>query len=100
METKQTYTSTPGPWKITEDRVGWPDGHLITGWGTNILAVVHDTGNDLLSRDGIANTKLIAVAPDLLTSCDELLEMFGEAAPYSLDPRAIRARAAIVKATT
>jgi len=46
--------------------------------------------------DGMEN--LTTALAHLRTSCAEMLEMFGEVAPYSLDPRAIRARAAIEEA--
>lgn len=62
---------TPGPWEVRFFR---SKSHRIDAPGWDELAVVYGNEDDDLDRQGRANARLIAAAPDLLAACRLLLD--------------------------
>ncbi|MCY3980513.1 MAG: hypothetical protein OXF51_01825 [Alphaproteobacteria bacterium] len=89
MSDLHPYTPTPGPWRVAE-------GNPTLVFDNKHEEVAH-CGNRYLERPQqcLANTRLIAAAPDLLASLRELLA----GAPYGSEAAVYqRARAAVLKA--
>lgn len=83
---------TPGPWYVSDTLAIW-------GKTARLIASCADGRLADPSPESRANATLIAAAPDLLASLQEVLDHTPE--PHAGDARAIlqRARAAIAKAT-
>ena len=104
MSTRTATTAhTPGPWRLAKEPPD-PIGLSVRLFGQTadkFLGVIH-TGNDQY----IANARLIAAAPDLLTALKELRAAFTYSEPMSdedwtafVDATIGRTDAAIAKAT-
>ena len=89
MNTKKTTSkTTPGPWRATGGV--WPDmaRHWVEGGGYRVAQ-----GPDVMPEPmAYANAALIAAAPDLLASLEEIVSTRPTQGRYA------RARAAIAKA--
>jgi hypothetical protein len=58
----ENFKGTPGPWKLSE-----VNGELITTENTNVCKVF-----SMELKEGQANAKLIAMAPELLDAIDRI----------------------------
>lgn len=86
------HKHTPGPWHSTGRYVG--SGHA----KMNICECSDNSGCWSNAPEAVANARLIAAAPDLLESVKALLGCMSLAG-WDGDPIAVKARAAIAKAT-
>jgi hypothetical protein len=86
---------TKGPWKVNNtNRDKWPSGLIIVGYGSNVLAVVHDTGNPVVVEQGAANARLIVASPMMFEALRQIADPAKGA--WDTDFQAI-ARAALAK---
>ncbi len=105
MNKTSTTQHTPGPWSIVgpepvndSARCGGCDYRIIAQHERGAMTVA-------IAFDDAPNARLIAAAPDLLTSCQELLAMVDELLPLAKQGcgwgtlATDQARAAIAKAT-
>lgn len=67
---------SPGPWEVRFFR---SKSHRIDAPGWNELAVVYGNEDDDLDRQGRANARLIAAAPELLAVARRWLRVMGDA---------------------
>lgn len=98
--------STPGPWRYDLNHtVAVVDGEE---WGVTICQVPGESGigRGPVSEEDKANARLIAAAPDLLSSCKELLAYLTDDIPAEFlesdggaSSVVVNARATIAKAT-
>lgn len=61
---------TPGPWKVEQPAEGRPSYSAVSSWHWRELALVVTRmhGADADHPEGLANARLIAAAPDLLSA--------------------------------
>lgn len=84
------------PWRIDEDQrpgMNW-NRHILDVRGHAVCFMAHSDGKD--PEGDLARARLLAAAPDLLAALDEMLDDIGRANSM---PSAVKARAAIAKAT-
>lgn len=93
---------TPGPWHVDGDASAEPYQVIVRHDQTGArIAIAVDSHHPLLARDGQANARLIAAAPDLLQACRVALAEVtnhpdGHMSQFQFAYRALRA--AIAKA--
>lgn len=87
---------TPGPWRVGKARYGehWANIHA-SAWEGFARVVVRMEGDDHDQKDGIANARLIAAAPELLAGAKAILA--ARSSQQSVDA-VIQLRDAIAKA--
>ena len=96
---------TPGPWRVTGNNI-----RANTEKGEDaLIAVIHDHwyNHELEPEEKLANTRLIAAAPELLSALERVVEMLslpdderdGEHDTLALTGRVSLARLVISKAT-
>ncbi len=68
--TKEATSYTPGPWKQ-----GWQLTH-ITKNGQTLAQVIYQGHHPAMEAEALANTTLIAAAPELLEACKKAKEYF------------------------
>lgn len=72
-------THTPGPWVISNPNKIWNEAfRIIAQCGHVEVARVSTDGQRNDSLINLANARLIAAAPKLLTALEKLLEHYGE----------------------
>jgi len=77
---------TPGPWTV------WEEGGVYVDSPTYLVCSVYGPGPAVL-----ANARLIAAAPELLEALKDVMERLVDR--HEADESAVKARAAIAKAT-
>ena len=92
-------THTPGPWVATRDGIGaWSVRPSINGIDSPQALATMPTCGKLAREEAAFNARLIAAAPELLIALQDLT-MFAMQERGAIHDAALRARAAIARAT-
>ena len=85
---------TEGPWSVAETRHNYDT--VIRGPKGEPIALALIAG--YTKQEGVANTALLAAAPELLEALHEMVDLVGMAIPFD-GPQQRKARKAIARAT-